>query len=327
MFNTTMPAQVLINEVATRDGFQSEANFVPTEDKIALINRLSLVGLNKIEVTSFVSPRAIPNLRDAEEVMQRIIRNPQVLYTTLVPNEKGAERAMACKADEINLAMSVSENHNLANMRMTCEESLSQFKRICDLVSPSGMRINGSLATTFGCPFEGILSTDKVFALIERYLQAGVQSISLCDTTGMAAPQQVYDLCTQVRSRFPQTEVTLHLHNTRGMGLANVMAGLSAGVNQFDASLGGIGGCPYAPGATGNICTEDLVHMLEANGLDTQVDLQQLIALAKQLPDLLGHDLPGQVAKAGIRTETRPIPASVLALKENKQTLAAAKPF
>ncbi len=327
MFNTTMPARVLINEVATRDGFQSEASFVPTDEKIALIDHLSQVGLNKIEVTSFVSPRAIPNLRDAEEVMQRITRNPQVCYTTLVPNEKGAERAMACNADEINLAMSVSETHNLANMRMTCEESLSQFKRICDLVAPSGMRINGSLATTFGCPFEGVLSADKVLTLIERYLEAGIQSISLCDTTGMAAPQQVYDLCTLVRSRFAHIELTLHLHNTRGMGLANVMAGLSAGINQFDASLGGIGGCPYAPGATGNICTEDLVHMLEANGLDTQVDLQQLIALAKQLPDLLGHDLPGQVAKAGLRTETRPVPASVEELRKSKVTLAAAKPF
>lgn len=315
MFKNALPNRVFINEVATRDGFQSEAIFVPTKQKIDLIDRLSQVGLNKIEVTSFVSPRAVPNLSDAVELMQSITRNPLVSYTALVPNEKGAERAMACSADEINLVMSVSETHNLANMRMTCEQSLAQFEDICRLAAGSEMRINGSLATTFGCPFEGILPSDKVFYVIERYLKAGIQSISLCDTTGMAAPQQVYDLCSSVLQRFPELGVTLHLHNTRGMGLANVLAGLSAGVNQFDSSIGGIGGCPYAPGATGNICSEDLVHMLESLELNTNVDLNLLVSISKELPAILGHDVPGQIVKAGLRTDVYPIPSSVMDMK------------
>jgi len=215
MFMQNLPAKVRINEVATRDGFQSEALFIPTEKKIEIIDRLSLLGLNKIEVTSFVSPKAIPNLRDAEEVMNSITRNPDVTYVTLVPNEKGAERALATKADEVNLVMSVSESHNLSNMRMTCEQSLAQFKRICGLIEGSNTRINASLATSFGCPFEGIIQSDRVIDVIEQYLDIGIQSISIADTTGMASPRQVYELCTQVRDIFPTLDVTLHLHNTR----------------------------------------------------------------------------------------------------------------
>jgi hydroxymethylglutaryl-CoA lyase len=315
MFMQNLPTKVRINEVATRDGFQSEALFIPTNKKIEIIDRLSLLGLNKIEVTSFVSPKAIPNLRDAEEVMNSITRNPKVTYVTLVPNEKGAERALATKADEVNLVMSVSESHNLSNMRMSCEQSLAQFKRICELMKGSNTRINASLATSFGCPFEGIISPERVIKVIHQYIDTGIQSISIADTTGMASPRQVYELCSQVRDIFPALDVTLHLHNTRGMGLANAIAGLSAGITQLDASLGGIGGCPYAPGATGNICTEDLVHMLESSGLDTGVHLTNLLEIARELPELLEHDISGQIAKAGLRTETRPLSQSVIDLK------------
>jgi len=319
MFMQNLPSKVRINEVATRDGFQSEAIFIPTDKKIEIINRLSLLGLNKIEVTSFVSPKAIPNLRDAEEVMNRITRNPNVTYVTLVPNEKGAERALATNADEINLVMSVSESHNLSNMRMTCDQSLAQFKRICTLMEDSNTRINASLATSFGCPFEGLIAPERVIEVIKQYLDIGIQSISIADTTGMASPRQVYELCDQVRNIFPALDVTLHLHNTRGMGLANALAGLSAGITQLDASLGGIGGCPFAPGATGNICTEDLVHMLESIDLDTGVDLLTLLDMARELPELLTHDISGQVAKAGLRTETRPLSQSVIDLKARNE--------
>jgi len=319
MFMQNLPNNVRINEVATRDGFQSEALFIPTDKKIDMIDRLSLLGLNKIEVTSFVSPKAIPNLRDAEEVMNSITRNPKVTYVTLVPNEKGAERALATNTDEINLVMSVSESHNLSNMRMTCEQSLAQFQRICALMEGSNTRINASLATSFGCPFEGIIAPERVIKVIKQYLDIGIQSISIADTTGMASPRQVYELCTQVRDVFPTLDVTLHLHNTRGMGLANALAGLSAGITQLDASLGGIGGCPYAPGATGNICTEDLVHMLESIGLNTGVDLPRLLNMARELPELLKHDISGQVAKAGLRTETRPLSQSVIDLKARNE--------
>ncbi|WP_206696903.1 hydroxymethylglutaryl-CoA lyase [Marinomonas algicola] len=319
MFMQNLPDTVLINEVSTRDGFQSEAVFVPTEKKIEIIDRLSLLGLNKIEVTSFVSPKAIPNLRDAEEVMHRITRNPKVTYVTLVPNEKGAERALATKADEVNLVMSVSESHNLSNMRMTCDQSLAQFSRICRLMEGSGVRINASLATSFGCPFEGIIAPERVLQVVDQYLDIGIQSISIADTTGMASPRQVHELCSLVRNAYPTLEVTLHLHNTRGMGLANALAGLSSGINQLDASLGGIGGCPYAPGATGNVCTEDLVHMLESIGLHTRVDLINLLELSRELPAVLEHETSGQVAKAGLRTETRPLSQGVIDLKARNE--------
>jgi len=295
--------RVHINEVAVRDGFQSEPLFVPTDDKIAIVNALSRTGLAKIEVTSFVSPKAIPNLRDAEEVMHRIERVPGVVYVALVPNERGCERAIACKVDEINLVMSIGERHNLANMRMTCEQSLAQFRRVMDLVKGTGMRVNGSIATAFGCPFEGDLPPPRVLWAAGEYLGMGIHSVTLADTTGMAHPRQVNDIASRLIAAHPGVEVTLHFHNTRGMGLANVIAGVEAGVTSYDASLGGIGGCPYAPGASGNICTEDLVHMLESSGFDTGVDLDKLLAVARGLPDLLQHDVPSQVLKAGKRTD------------------------
>jgi hydroxymethylglutaryl-CoA lyase len=295
--------RVRINEVAVRDGFQSEPLFVPTDDKVDIVNALSRTGLAKIEVTSFVSPKAIPNLRDAEEVMHRIDRVPGVIYVALVPNERGCERAIACRVDEINLVMSIGERHNLANMRMTCEQSLAQFRRVMDLVKGTGLRVNGTIATAFGCPFEGDLPAERVMWAAGEYLGMGMHSVTLADTTGMAHPRQVNDLATRLLAAHPGVDVTLHFHNTRGMGLANVVAGVDAGVTSYDASLGGIGGCPYAPGASGNICTEDLVHMLESSGIDTGVDLDKLLAVARGLPALLQHDVPGQVLKAGKRTD------------------------
>jgi len=313
----SFPQQVLINEVVTRDGFQSEPAFIPTDTKIELINSLARLGLNKIEVTSFVSPRAVPNLRDAEEVMRAITRDTDTTYVALVPNEKGCERALELAVDEINLVMSVSESHNLANMRMTCEQSLQQFARIAEMSSGTAMRLNGSLATAFGCPFEGPQAQERVLRFVDAYLERGLHSITLADTTGMAVPNQVHDLCQAVRERWPELEVTLHFHNTRGLGLSNVLAALAAGMNQFDASLGGLGGCPFAPGATGNICTEDLVHMLLEMGLETGVSLDGLLQQSQRLAVIVDHDLPGQISKAGPRGLTRPLPESVKQLMQN----------
>ncbi|MCK9260740.1 MAG: hydroxymethylglutaryl-CoA lyase, partial [Azoarcus sp.] len=236
------PRRVCLNEVSVRDGFQSEAVFVPTEDKIRLIDALSATGLARIEVTSFVSPKAIPNLRDAAEVMQAITRVPGVIYTALVPNEKGAERALACAADEINLVMSIGERHNLANMRMRCDQSLAQFRNIMKLVAAAPVRVNGTIATAFGCPFDGEQPLDRVLWAAGEYLAMGMHSLTLADTTGMGHPQQVADFCRAVRNAFPGVPVTAHFHNTRGMGLANVLAAVDAGVDSIDASLGGIGG-------------------------------------------------------------------------------------
>ncbi|HCP54948.1 MAG: hydroxymethylglutaryl-CoA lyase [Pseudomonadaceae bacterium] len=294
-----MTKRLYIQDVATRDGFQIEPNFVATEDKIALIDYLSHTGLAKVEVTSFTSPKAIPNLRDAEEVMRGIQRVPGVEYTVLVPNVRGCERALSCQVDEINLVMSASNTHGLANLRMTPEQSLQQFKEIIEVTRGSGVFINASLSTTFGCPFEGDVAESRVYELIQKLTDIGVQGVTLCDTTGIADPAQVERISREALSRWPETVFTLHFHNTRGMGLANAIAALNAGVDRFDASLGGLGGCPYAPGASGNICTEDLVHMFQRMGFDTGVDLDALLAAAATLPELLGHDVPGAILKAG----------------------------
>lgn len=303
-----MSKRLYIQEVATRDGFQIEPNFVATEDKIALINRLSHSGLAKIEATSFTSPKAIPNLRDAEEVMRSIERVTGVEYTVLVPNVKGCERALSCQVDEVNLVMSASDTHALANLRMTPEQSLAQFKEIIEVTRGSDVFINASLSTTFGCPFEGVVAEARVYELIQRLTDIGVQGITLCDTTGMADPAQVERISREALQRWPESVFTLHFHNTRGMGLANAIAALNAGVDRFDASLGGLGGCPYAPGASGNICTEDLVHMLQRMGFDTGVDLNSLLQAAASLPELLGHDVPGAILKAGKADRRYPKP-------------------
>lgn len=300
--------QLQINEVAPRDGLQIEGVFVPTEQKIQLLNSLSQTGLVRIEATSFTSPKAIPNLRDAEEVLQGITRKPDTRITVLVPNEKGCERALRCGVDEINLVMSASESHSRVNLRMTPEQSLERFANILQIAANSGVFINASLSTSFGCPFEGDIPLDKVLKRVEQLIQLGIQGVTLCDTTGMANPLQVGRLCEAVLARWPDTPFTLHFHNTRGMGLANALAAWHAGVIRFDASLGGLGGCPYAPGATGNVCTEDLVHMFEQMGVDTGVDLDRLLEISATLPDLVGHETPGQVVKAGKADRRYPMP-------------------
>jgi hydroxymethylglutaryl-CoA lyase len=304
---TSEGKRLYIHEVAPRDGFQIEAQFVPTERKIELINTLGVSGLAKIEVTSFTSPKAIPALRDAELVMARIWRNPDIEYSVLVPNVRGAERAIACKADELNLVISASESHNLANLGMTCEKSLSQIATIVAFVGGQ-TSINVSLSTAFGCPFEGDVKERRVLEFIARFEDLGISRVSLCDTIGVANPAQVERLFRALVSRFPHLELTAHFHNTRGMGLANAIAALEAGVVRFDASLGGLGGCPYAPGASGNVCTEDLVHMLEAMGYRTHVDLERLLECARTLPSMIGHDIPGQIIKAGCPDRRYPMP-------------------
>jgi hydroxymethylglutaryl-CoA lyase len=290
--------RLYVNDVAMRDGLQIEPVFVPTEDKVRMVNHLSRTGLHKIEVTSFTSPAAIPALRDAEAVMKQIDRVPGVGYVALVPNMRGAERALECTVDEINLVMSASETHNLANTRMTRAQSRTVLTEIHRMAHAQAA-INVSISTAFGCPMEGVVDAAQVIALGDWFAGEGVAGITLCDTTGMAHPAQVEALCAGLAQRWPGVALTLHFHNTRGMGLANVMAGLAAGIVHYDASLGGMGGCPYAPDATGNICTEDLVHMLDAMGCNSGVDLDALLACAARLPAMVGHAVPSQVLQAG----------------------------
>ena len=298
-----MKQRIYIQDVGVRDGLQSEPVFVPTDVKVALIDELSATGLAKIEVTSFVSPKAVPAMRDAAEVMARIKRVPGVVYTALVPNARGAEGAVVGRADEINIFMSASESHNLANVNKSTDASFEAFRDVMRVLEGSGIAVNGTISTSFGCPFEGYVEPARVMRFVERYLELGVAGVTLADTTGMANPAQVRSLTEMTYDRFPDIDLTLHFHNTRGMGLANVLAGLEAGCRRYDSSLGGLGGCPFAPGATGNICTEDLVHMLWSMGYDTGVDLDKLIAASKKLPAIVGHDVPGQVRKAGKYTQ------------------------
>ena len=305
------PQRLYIHEVATRDGFQNEAAFVDTDDKIAVVDALSACGYAKIEVTSFTSPKAIPALRDAEAVMHGIVRAPGVVYTVLVPNVRGAQRALSCGVDEVNLVMSMSESHNRANLRMTREQSFAQLREVIDAMRGTGVAINVSLSTAMGCPMEGDVRDETVLAWMQRFADLGVHGFTLCDTTGMAYPTQVRALTEAVRARWPGIELTLHFHNTRGMGLANVLAAIDAGADRFDASLGGIGGCPYAPGATGNVCTEEVVHALELMGYDTGVDLALLLQAATRLQELVGHDVPSQIVKAGRRLDLHPRPVTL----------------
>ncbi|WP_223542713.1 hydroxymethylglutaryl-CoA lyase [Pseudomonas sp. BF-RE-26] len=303
---------LIIQEVSPRDGLQIEPSWVETADKIALINQLSLAGFSRIEAGSFVSPKAIPALRDGEQVFQGIARQPGVIYVALIPNLKGAQRALEAKADELNLVMSASQTHNLANMRMSCERSLAAFGDVVEFVSGSSVRLNASIATTFGCPFEGMIDEDRVLQIVDAYLELGMQGITLADTTGMANPRQVDRLVRRVLQRVPAADLTLHFHNTRGLGLCNVLAGYEAGARRFDAALGGLGGCPFAPGASGNICTEDLVNLCDEMGIHTGIDLPLLLRLSRGLPALLGHELPGQVAKAGRNCDLHPAPDDLL---------------
>lgn len=305
---------LIVQEVSPRDGLQIEPTWVETADKIALVNQLSLAGFSRIEAGSFVSPKAIPALRDGEQVFQGIKRRPGVIYVALIPNLKGAQRAIASRADELNLVMSASQTHNLANMRMRCEASLAAFDDIVSFARDYPVRLNGSIATTFGCPFEGKIDEDRVLQIVEAYQALGIQGISLADTTGMANPRQVARLVKRVLERVSASDLTLHFHNTRGLGLCNVLAAYEAGARRFDAALGGLGGCPFAPGASGNICTEDLVNLCDEVGIHTGIDLPHLLHMSRRLPALLGHELPGQVAKAGRNCDLHPPPAYIVTL-------------
>jgi hydroxymethylglutaryl-CoA lyase len=303
----TVP-DILIQEVAPRDGLQIERKWVNTDDKIRLINSLSATGFSRIEVSSFVSSKAVPALRDATDVFVGIKRCPGTIYTALVPNRRGAELALTTGVDEVNFVMSSSETHNRANMNMAHDQSLVSLEEIVEPAHARGVLVNATVATAFGCPFEGAQPFKKVLGIVERYLELGVDGLTLADTTGMANPNQVSQLVAEALLLLPSDKLTLHFHNTRGLGLVNVLAARDTGARRFDAALGGLGGCPFAPGATGNVCTEDLVNLCHEIGLKTDLDLEALIELSRRLPGLVGHDVPGQVAKAGRPLDLHPIP-------------------
>jgi hydroxymethylglutaryl-CoA lyase len=299
-----LPAgRIEIREVGPRDGIQSLGAFIDTAHKIELVEALSATGLRRIEATSFVSPKAVPQMADAAEVMARVRRRPGVRYEALVPNVRGAEDALAARVDAILVVVTASEAFNRKNVRMSVEASLAQFADVKRLVDAAGVGCVGAIGTAFGCPYEGEVPEDRVFGLVDRFVELGFSEVMLADTTGMANPLQIERTLGRALERWgDRPRIGLHLHNTRGMGLANVVAGLQAGVTTFDASVAGIGGCPFAPEAAGNISTEDTVHMLHEMGLETGIDLDRLIEVARLAQAMLGRELPGQVMKAGPRS-------------------------
>jgi hydroxymethylglutaryl-CoA lyase len=309
-----LPDTVAIVDVGPRDGLQARAEFVPTNKKIALVDALSETGLAAVEVTSFVSPKAVPQLADAHEVMKGIQRKRGVRYRVLVPNLVGARRAVESEADEIDFVLSVSETHNRNNVRRSVAESLQEFQAMIDCLQTGGIkRISVSLATAFGCPFEGKIAQEKVVTLAKRLKDSGATGIILADTTGMANPLGVGELLDALSNELPIDEVAVHFHNTRGSGLANILSALQCGVTIFEGSVGGMGGCPFAPGATGNVPTEDMVNMLEDMGIDTGVNLAKLLVCAKLAEETVGEKLPGQVMKAGRTCDLHPVPSSIRA--------------
>jgi hydroxymethylglutaryl-CoA lyase len=295
-----LPRRVIIREVGPRDGLQNEDVTLTTAEKLRLIDALGATGLGQIEVGSFVRPQNVPQMADTPEVFAALQRRPGVIYSAIAPNLIGARRAVAAGADAVQVFLSASESHNQSNVNMGVEQSLAAVADMAALVCGAGVAFDAVLSVAFGCPFEGDVPIPQVMALCERLLSLGAGQLTLGDTTGMAHPLLVQQVVLAFRERFPERDLRLHLHSARGAGLANILAAMQVGISEFDSSLGGIGGCPFAPGAPGNLCTEDLTHMLHEMGIATGLDLPALIAAARMLEQMLGHEVPSQTVKAGM---------------------------
>ena len=292
---------VHIREVGPRDGFQNEPEVIATPDKIRLIDCLARTGLKRLEVTSFVRPDVIPQLADAREVLERADIPDDVAVSVLIPNEKGLDNALALREhfQEVNLFLSASETHNQKNVNRSVEESLSGLERVIARARDEGLRCEGVISVSFGCPYEGHVPAERVFEIAGRLAAAGCEEIAFGDTTGMANPRQVSEFFAEAGERMPNPQLTAHFHNTRGQGLANVVAALEAGVRSFESSFGELGGCPVPRGATGNIASEDLVSMLHEMGYETGIDLPRLVDCARSAQEVLGRPLGSHVLVAG----------------------------
>lgn len=303
---TTTPTAVSIREVGPRDGLQSE-DPIPVPDKVRLINALSATGLSRVEAVAFVHPRAIPQMANADEVWTAVDRAPEVRYSALVPNRKGADRALEAGFTELEVVVSASDTHNRKNINRSTDESLDALDELIETVHNGGASAEVIVATSFGCPYEGDIAASRVARVVDRAVAAGADRIAFGDTTGMGTPRRVAELLGAVRATQPGIPILLHFHNTRGTALANVLTALDHGVTEFDASVGGLGGCPYAPGASGNLATEELVHMLHDMGIETGVDLDKLIEVAQLAEELVGRQLPSGVLRAGPRTDRKSV--------------------
>lgn len=303
------PKHVQINEVVLRDGLQLEKKIISIAEKKELFDQLTKANVKTIEFGSFVHPKLVPQMANSGDLYALITEAQKDLtLIALIPNLKGAENAYANGVKQVNFVFSASESHNLQNVHKRTEQSLEELKTIQAFCKQKNMQLNVSIATTFGCPFEGEVPKERIHNILKQVVAMDINTISLADTTGMANPQQVYELLVYVQSDFPNQKFNLHFHNTRGMGLSNILASMQAGITSFDTSLGGLGGCPFAPGATGNVCTEDVVHMLHNMGIETGLSLDELILASNTLKGIVEHETPSYIRKAGPSNRKYPVP-------------------
>lgn len=294
-----MPSQITLCEVGLRDGLQNEKTLVPTEKKVELLRGLIDAGFKVIEVGSFMHPKAVPQMADTDEVFKAVGQVPGVELRALIPNLRGVQRAVDCGCKKVKLNVSASRQHNLKNLNMTPEQSVAGFADCVKAARDNGVEISGSISMPFASPWEGRTPVSDVDSIIQAYLDVGITEISLSDASGMAFPNQVYQLCDHVRSAYPQASWWLHFHNTRGLAIANIMAAMEAGMTQFDSSFGGLGGCPFVPGAAGNISTEDVLNLCDESGIQTGIDITKVMALSRSLRTVLDHDLDSYILRAG----------------------------
>lgn len=297
--NMKYPENVIICEVGPRDGLQNENKILTAVEKAGLIDQAIEAGYKVIEVGSMVHPKSIPALADTTEVYKLIKHKEGVDLRVLVPNLKGAERAIEAGIKKVKLTVSASKAHNMSNFNRLPLETMDSFKASYDLAKANGLEVSGAIATSFGCPFEGIITIAQIEPIVEKFVSLGILEISLSDTTGMGGPKEVFEKCKYFKDKYPEVTWNIHFHNTRGMALANILAAMEAGMNRFDGSFGGLGGCPYAPGASGNVASEDIVHMLQLMGIETGIDLDKSIEIAKTVQSLVGHDVDSYMLKAG----------------------------
>jgi hydroxymethylglutaryl-CoA lyase len=294
-----LPSKVTICEVGLRDGLQNEAKILQTQEKLELANGLIAAGFKVIEIGSFMSPKAVPQMADTDKLFSLLHQTDGVELRALIANKKGVERAINCKCRKVKLNVSASRQHNMANLNRTPEESVAGFGEIVSLAVQHGIEVSGSISMPFGSPWEGNIPLESVQAIVEAYLEVGITEISLSDASGMAVPNQVYSMCSSMQESYPQVKWWLHFHNTRGMAMANILAAMQAGITRFDSSFGGLGGCPFVPGAAGNVSSEDLVHMMDEMGIKTGIDVVRLMGLAKKVRQMVGHDTDSYLLKAG----------------------------
>jgi hydroxymethylglutaryl-CoA lyase len=302
-----LPAEVTLYEVGPRDGLQNESRMIPTDDKVRFIDALSETGLRAIEITSFVNPKWIPQLADGAEVSRRIVRKPGLVYSALVPNKQGLDAAMAAGMKEVAVFMSASETHNKKNVNKTIAASLKAFEETVPPALAAGLRVRAYVSTVYGCPYEGAVDPNKAVELCRALRALGCYQVSLGDTIGVGTPRQVRDVLGRVLAEIPVPEVAVHFHDTRGTALANILVAIEMGVTTVDAALGGLGGCPYAPGASGNVATEDVVYMLEGMGVRTGVDLEKLVDCSRLASTLVGHEMPSKYYRAAMGARSRAV--------------------